>query len=178
MNSIVRTIANDHSTAMYRHCPTETLEARERARPAASDRGSGCPTARDGRCRRREGAESLCRLADELAIHRDLESRSSNGDFLFSLLASVPDDTVVAWLFWCKSYRCMFAIGFSVAYGVSLTGFTAPVHDSFNRIRFILIKDAFLTIFVAPAADLIFRVMLMPSETSLLSSRLIAALED
>ena len=52
-------IANDCATAMYRYRSTEALEARKRARLEASDRSSGCSAARDGRCRRGEGAESV-----------------------------------------------------------------------------------------------------------------------
>ena len=46
-------------TAMYRHCSTEALEARERARLEASDRSPGCSAARDGWCRWCEGAEGV-----------------------------------------------------------------------------------------------------------------------
>lgn len=46
-------------TAMYRHCSTEALEARERAGLEASDRSSGCSATRDGWCRWCEGAEGV-----------------------------------------------------------------------------------------------------------------------
>jgi hypothetical protein len=73
--------------ALYRYRQTEALEARQRAGLEASDRGLGRSATRDGRRRRRESAESVCRLADELAIHRDLSlSRVKKTLFAYCLL--------------------------------------------------------------------------------------------
>lgn len=64
---------NDQKTALHRHRETQALEARQRARPEATNRGFGRAPQGDGRKRWwSKGTESVCGFPDELTIRRDV----------------------------------------------------------------------------------------------------------